>query len=376
MAKRPRATQGVVATTVEPAAEPADAEIGADILKISADKYYDTKRKRDQQAVFLNDGDYEVYTEQEINEMAKRPRVFKEVAATFEEEILKSLHISKVLFASTFLNSSISNVFMRTKVFMTCHYVSTGARHRDKLRQFVSVLADHEGGIPWNGSRTHPEDARRSMNVTEHDHALLESRPASTAHSSDLTSPEAFDAVARYVTKVQGPVVIHDLTKGYVLLGELVKHATEGTAPEEPFLRKALAMYKCLDKDQKALFQYVSDLPFGLAQVSGCPGSGKNHSVGLVFAIMQHSYTNDQVLKSWSETETPAPGLELRDDLDFEELPPIELIQSEDYSHDLRSSSARDEYAERMKLYTAASPSEPEKSPDGNEADDSWNPNK
>lgn len=154
-----------------------------------------------------------------------------------------------------------------------------------------------------------------------------------------------------------------------------MKHATEGTAPEEPFLRKALAMYKCLDKDQKALFQYVSDLPFGLAQVSGCPGSGKNHSVGLVFAIMQHSYTNDQVLKSWSETETPAPGLELRDDLDFEELPPIELIQSEDYSHDLRSSSARDEYAERMKLYTAASPSEPEKSPDGNEADDSWNPN-
>lgn len=136
MAKRPRATQGVVATTIEPAAEPADAEIGADILKISADKYYDTKRKRDQQAVFLNDGDYEVYTEQEINEMAKRPRVFKEVAATFEEEILKSLH-SAVVKANDILR----------EVFVSNDYVclTPWAFHGSKLFEYLSVANTRHG---------------------------------------------------------------------------------------------------------------------------------------------------------------------------------------------------------------------------------------
>lgn len=108
--------------------------------------------------------------------------------------------------------------------------------------------------------------------------------------------------------------------------------------------------------------------------MSGEPGSGENHNVGLVFAVMQHSYTDDQVLESGSKTATQARGIE-RNDSDFEELPPFELQEPEDYSHDLRSSSAKDEYAERMKLYKAPSPPELEESPNGDEADYSWDPN-
>lgn len=152
MAKRPRATQGVVATTVEPAAGPATEpvdEIGADILEISADEYYDAKRKRDQQAVFFNDGDYEVYTEQEINEMAKRPRVFKEVAATLEEEILKSLN-SAVIKAN--------NILQEIFVSDDCVCLTPWAFHGSKLFEYLSVANTRHGSTYAVDSRPGDRD--------------------------------------------------------------------------------------------------------------------------------------------------------------------------------------------------------------------------
>ncbi|KAF3011865.1 hypothetical protein E8E14_006161 [Neopestalotiopsis sp. 37M] len=114
------------------------------------------------------------------------------------------------------------------------------------------------------------------------------------------------DAFARYIAKVRGDTISYDLTDALPLLKDFLNCADSNTSPEDPVLKAALNLYQKFDKDQKAMYNRVRNLPFGTCIVSGVPGSGKNHVTQLLMAIIQHSAVNDRVVRGWTGTEFPA----------------------------------------------------------------------
>ncbi|KAI4597712.1 hypothetical protein KJ359_003987 [Pestalotiopsis sp. 9143b] len=183
----------------------------------------------------------------------------------------------------------------------------------------------------------HLNDTQECFIVREEHHGpLTAGLKAMRTFCDDIgeSSGAPFDVLARFVARGKGDVITHDLARGFGGFDDFMRHVDNGTTPTHSIRKKLLTQYHLLDEDQKRLFQYVKEKPFGLAVIAGGHKAGKNHTVLLLIMVILSGRLDTSEFHKWTKVH-----LDITKNWDWDEggeLPKFRVYEPEGFEHLLR----------------------------------------